>query len=306
MTDSTVCQICNNAEDNWRHAMIECNMAKCVWSLVDEELVEHLIRIRSLDARIWLMELMDSLKDDEFIKVLVTLWAIWWARREGIHEQEFRSPLSTFSFVQSYLADLAMVPNRQQPMQASPSSTQGQGPARGTCKTPMQGCMKLNVDAVVGRHGDGGSCVFVCRDQNGVYIGASASVLRDMVQPEILEAITVWEAFALASDLHLAHIHIASDCATLVNNLKAAKTESAQNLNSLCAVQLFQDIKKVMIEFEEAPILHENREHIWEASDLARFSVTIDVGRHLWLLNPPKIIEIEIPKFYVYSTFCLG
>lgn len=41
MTDSCICPICNAAEDTWRHALIDCNMAKCVWSLVDEDLVEH-------------------------------------------------------------------------------------------------------------------------------------------------------------------------------------------------------------------------------------------------------------------------
>lgn len=30
MADTNVCQICNSAKDTWRHALIDCNMAKCV------------------------------------------------------------------------------------------------------------------------------------------------------------------------------------------------------------------------------------------------------------------------------------
>lgn len=39
MADSKICPICNGAEDSWLHALIDCNIAKCVWSLMEDELV---------------------------------------------------------------------------------------------------------------------------------------------------------------------------------------------------------------------------------------------------------------------------
>lgn len=80
MSDSNLCQICNGAEDTWRHALIYCTMSKCVWSLIDEEIVEHLIACNSSDARLWMVEMMESMQAADFVKVLVTLWAIWWDR----------------------------------------------------------------------------------------------------------------------------------------------------------------------------------------------------------------------------------
>jgi hypothetical protein len=34
------------------------------------------------------------------------MWAIWYARRETIHENIFQSPLSTHSFINKYIAEL--------------------------------------------------------------------------------------------------------------------------------------------------------------------------------------------------------
>ena len=82
MTDSNVCQICNNAKDSWRHALLDCNK-------LDEELVEHIIACGHADARLWLMELMESTREEEFFQILIALWAIWSARRKEIHEYIF-------------------------------------------------------------------------------------------------------------------------------------------------------------------------------------------------------------------------
>lgn len=98
MADDNGCLICNGAQDTLRHTLIDCNMAKALWSLVDKDLVEHMITCRTLDARLWLMQLKDSMREEEFIKALVTLRSIWWARRRAIHENEYHSPLTTFCF----------------------------------------------------------------------------------------------------------------------------------------------------------------------------------------------------------------
>lgn len=90
-------------------------MAKCVWALMDDQLVEYLITCQNVDARQWLLELMETTREDEFVRILVTLWSIWWARRKAIHEQEFHSPLSTFRFAERYLEDLLLLPKKVTP-----------------------------------------------------------------------------------------------------------------------------------------------------------------------------------------------
>ena len=133
----------------------------------DEELVEHLIACRHDDARLWLIELQDSVNSEDFVKILVTLWSIWWARRKAIHEENFQSPLSTFSFITSYLADLAEATRKKQGCVHAHQD----GPK---WRAPTLGFVKIYVDVVVGRHEDGGSFAAVCRDGTCNFLGASA------------------------------------------------------------------------------------------------------------------------------------
>ena len=96
MATSSCCAICGG-EDSWMHSLITC-MARCVWALSDPELVEHLLAMAEPDAKSWLFSMQESMPHDEFVKLTVTLWAIWSARRKLIHEgstrADWRRPIS--------------------------------------------------------------------------------------------------------------------------------------------------------------------------------------------------------------------
>lgn len=69
-----------------------------------------MIAITVDDARLRLAELQALVKEEDFVKALVALWAISWVRRNVIHEREFQSPLSMLCFINNYLADVALIP----------------------------------------------------------------------------------------------------------------------------------------------------------------------------------------------------
>ena len=84
-------------------------MSRSVWALVDEEVTEHLCASGEGDARSWLANLIATLKHEEQVKVFVTLWSIWHARRKAIHEQIYQSPLTVRLFVDRFIADLSQI-----------------------------------------------------------------------------------------------------------------------------------------------------------------------------------------------------
>lgn len=106
MTTSPVCSICSAAYDSWRHALLDCNMAKCVWALRDDDSCVALYGDETPDAKLWLFGLFSTLSSHKVVEVLVTLWSIWYARRRAMHENEFQSPLSTHLFINRYLDEL--------------------------------------------------------------------------------------------------------------------------------------------------------------------------------------------------------
>jgi hypothetical protein len=81
-------------------------MARAVWDLMDEDLVETLQMDETSDPKLWLISLCNSLSQKNFVQILVTLWATWWARRRAMYEEEFQSPLSTYRFITRYLSEL--------------------------------------------------------------------------------------------------------------------------------------------------------------------------------------------------------
>ena len=107
------CSRCNALVDSWRHLLINCRMARCVWVLGDEETLEHMISNQTEDARLWIFCLFETLKEEELARVLITMWAIWWARRRAIHEDEFQSPLTTMGFINKYLEELQIASSKK-------------------------------------------------------------------------------------------------------------------------------------------------------------------------------------------------
>jgi hypothetical protein len=72
---ASVCAICG-AEDSWRHSLLDCTMARCVWALSDAELTEHMVQTQEPRARNWIFAMIDSLTHDQLTRMCVTAWAI--------------------------------------------------------------------------------------------------------------------------------------------------------------------------------------------------------------------------------------
>lgn len=79
MADTPNCTLCGSP-DSWRHSLLECSMARCIWSLAKEEMVEHTVGTSEPDAKLWLFSMMQSLSRTEFTCMSVTLWAVSIAR----------------------------------------------------------------------------------------------------------------------------------------------------------------------------------------------------------------------------------
>ena len=112
MAQQSSCGICG-AQDSWKHSLIECNLARCVWALERAEVTDFLYSIQETNAHAWWVEAAEKLKKADLIRVAVTLWAIWFVRRKAIHEHSFQSPLSTHCFIDRYIADLNLIKPEQ-------------------------------------------------------------------------------------------------------------------------------------------------------------------------------------------------
>jgi ribonuclease HI len=272
IAQSSSCGICG-AEDSWRHSLIDCTMARCVWALADEELGEHVCQMQEGEARSWLFSMFQSLPHEQLTRLCVTLWAIWHARRKAIHEGVFQSPLSTHCFIDNFIADLSQGEKHVIKKVASPPKKH----PRWISSQP--GVAKINVDAGVTRDGCSGAVAAVARSANGAYMGASAVQFMGTADPEVLEAMAVREGLNLALDLNLQRLKVASDCQTVIKALHE------YNLGVFSSIT--REIKKTAEGFGEVAFVHENRASNMEPHNLARLVLSNPSGRFVWLVNPP-------------------
>ena len=53
MSDSSECKICGVNEDTWEHALLHSTMSRCVWALMDEDVIELLSSLSVSDPKQW-------------------------------------------------------------------------------------------------------------------------------------------------------------------------------------------------------------------------------------------------------------
>jgi ribonuclease HI len=130
--------------------------------------------------------------------------------------------------------------------------------------------MKINLDAAVSKTEKKGAMGVVCRDSDGVFVGASAVVVDGISNPRTLEAMACQEVMALAADPHLQKFVVASDCSTVVNNFQEDYIGSYSMITD--------EIKGWMKDFTSVVFKHENRASNSEAHRVARSSVSVNTA----------------------------
>ena len=220
------------------------------------------------------------MKPHKMTEKLVTFWAIWYSRRKALHENIYQSPLSTRCFIQNYLRDLKLIPGGDK--LKTPCVTK---PKVSRWIPPTHGNVKLNCDAAIGKTNNKATASAVARSQDGMFLGASSLVIEGITNPEIMEAIAVREALALSDDLNIKRVCVASDCLRVINTL--------HDDSKPVYAQIADEIRAWGRAFEHIQFNHEGRRTNVDAHNIARHSLSLDIGRHVWLVDPP--IGICIP-----------
>jgi hypothetical protein len=54
-------------------SLIECAMVRYLWALEDEEILQHISATTEHNAKSWILVMLESMRHDEFVKVLVAI-----------------------------------------------------------------------------------------------------------------------------------------------------------------------------------------------------------------------------------------
>ncbi|KAM3225890.1 hypothetical protein ACQJBY_058544 [Aegilops geniculata] len=279
MSTTSTCVFCG-ARDSWRHALLECAMASSVWALSDDSLVEHMSQHDAENAREWIFAMKDALSHERFVRMTVTLWAVWAARRKAIYEDIFQSPHATHTFINSFLSDLQVIKN------VTNTVVQARAARPTHWLQPPLGTSKINVDATCMKSSSVGAVAAVCRSREGIFLGASTVVFKGISDPTTLEAMGVRESMALVEDLQLQAIHVATDCMDVVKDIK-------QKSNPIYGA-IIHEIIEYSSSFNSCTFVHEFRSSNVEAHNLAKHALGLEFGRHVWLGHPGDLTFVPV------------
>ena len=169
---------------------------------------------------------------------------------------------------------------------ASPSGVHHRVISQNRWIPPLAGSVKLNTDGAFSCSGSRSAAAAICRDGDGNFIGGSALVIDGLNDPEIVEALACREALNLAADLGLANLHIASDCKEVFDDLRG---DSLGRFGPI-----IREIAGRATGFDSCSFHHELRSSNFEAHNLAKFSSSLGVGRHVWLGTPYDVISVPM------------
>jgi ribonuclease HI len=139
--------------------------------------------------------------------------------------------------------------------------------------------MKINVDSSISKTSKEGAVGAVCRREDGVFVEASSLTIRDIDDPATTETLACREALALAEDLQLQKVAIASDCLSVINNMERQFAGSYS--------MILQEIKLKAATFAVVSFSHESRFSNSQPHKVACSALVSNLGRQLCLLSPP-------------------
>jgi ribonuclease HI len=255
--------------------------------LEKEDITDFIGALQEEDARAWPEKILNSLPQANMVRVVVTTWAIWYARRRAIHEDIYQSPLSTHAFIDRFIADLGLV-------SAAAQIREGHQVRSTTMwSPPPQGVVKINVDAAVSKNSGRVAIAAIARGLDDIFIGASAIVSYGITDPETLEAMACREGVDLASDLLIQRVRVASDCFNAIRGIH----EGTMGIYS----HIVQEIKAREGDFHGMEFVHKRRKANQDAHGLACGSLFDTFGRHVWLMSLPRAFVI-LQKFRVCQS----
>lgn len=118
-----------------------------------------------------------------------------------------------------------------------------------------------------------------------VLLGSSSIFLQGVLD-QVLETIAIREGQCLANDLYKHNVIISNDCKTVISKVKGA--HGGENSTR---------IKEIIVcssNFTKYSFIYESRQSNFDSHNLARFSLSLDRGRHVCLINPHDLDCIDL------------
>nr|GMC66454.1 protein LIKE COV 2-like [Ipomoea batatas] len=185
------CQMCLVKDESAMHLFTECNFSNAVWRMSGLPLITS--GFNSFAQ--WVDLHILKLDVDKCGLLLMLCWKIWTTRNDKIWNGKMASPSSLVEGTKCYLADWINIVNMGERNNVAASTKPEQKWER-----PVQGYLKLNIDAAVRPNNGCMGFGWVLRDEYGLFVAAGSIPGNGVFTPREVEAMAVREALSWIKD----------------------------------------------------------------------------------------------------------
>ena len=147
---------------------------------------------------------------------------------------------------------------------------------------PMEGCVKLNVDAAFHAETLNGAVGAVLRDDRGGFIAASNGKLEHVADAATTEAFALRHGLLLAQQVGVTKMVVEADCLEVINTMNSG------GFTATGAAAIYADCNVLIVGYTSVSFIHCPREANCVSHELARLAVSNPPS--LWVEEPPASI----------------
>ena len=270
--------MCARGCEDIKHALFTCPRASEIWRCLKlDGFVEEASNVdragSSVLDHILCMPTRGSLLPEVSAQtlILVGIWYIWWERRQLVHGEEVQSPARSALSISALAANYTHARKKETWVNKE------------RWIKPMEGCVKLNVDAAFHAETPNGAVGAVLRDDRGGFIAASNGKLEHVTDVATAEAFALRHGLLLAQQVGVNKLVVEADCQEVINTMNMG------GFTATGAAAVYADCNVLIVGYTSVSFVHCPREANCVSHELARLAVS----------NPPSLWVEELPASIV-------
>lgn len=209
-----VCPVCNGEDETALHALVTCPFATLCW----ENVLSGVHQDRGSDFNEWMASIINFISLDMRELVFTVCWAIWKARNEKHWNKKQMSINGVLAMSKQHLVQWREAQERST---EALTRLRVVGDGANAWAKPQVGVIKVSVDAATFIDNSGTGMGMVARNSKGELIQAVSKFTREVVSPELAEAMAIKEAFSWIKSNLWQEVIMESDCMVPVQAIRS-------------------------------------------------------------------------------------
>ncbi|KAL4310628.1 hypothetical protein GQ457_01G034890 [Hibiscus cannabinus] len=203
------CPLCKSEAESTHHLMRDCVFVK---ELLGAQGIHLTILYHDAPWREWLALAFTRLDSSQRHALMVTFWAVWYARNKVVHEALQPSVFNSLSFILASLKEYEML-NLKCGTRSPPIQTKWE--------TPLENVVKVNFDSAFSHQMLQSVSGVICRDYTGSIL-AACSLPHNYVRDAFMaEALACHQAVTFAWELGFTRVVLEGDSRTVIQKCQS-------------------------------------------------------------------------------------